>query len=90
MGIIITLIVGALIGWIASMIMKTDAEQGAILNIVIGIVGAFLGRFIFSDLLHIGGASVAGQFSLIGFFWGIVGAIILIAILKAFNVMGGK
>ena len=88
MGLIVTLLVGALIGWIASMIMKTDAQQGAILNIIIGIVGSLLGKYLFSDLLGLGGATTAGQFSIIGLFWGVVGAVILIAILKMFNLFG--
>lgn len=86
MGWIITILVGALIGWIASMIMKTDAQQGAIANILVGIVGSLLGRWLFSDVLHIGGATAAGSFSIMGLIWGIVGAVILIFILKALNI----
>ena len=86
MGWIITILVGALIGWLASIIMKTNAQQGAIANILVGIVGSILGRWIFSDLLGIGGATAAGAFSIMGLVWGIVGAIILIAILKALNI----
>lgn len=85
MGLIITLIVGALIGWIASMIMKTDAEQGALMNIVVGIIGSFLGKWIFGDLLGIGTADAAGSFSLMGIIWGIVGAVILLAIVGMFR-----
>jgi uncharacterized membrane protein YeaQ/YmgE (transglycosylase-associated protein family) len=48
MGLIIWLIVGGIVGWLASMIMRTDAQQGLLLNIVVGIVGAFLGGLIFS------------------------------------------
>ena len=88
MGIIISLIVGGIIGWVASMITKTGG--GTILHIVIGIVGSILGSYVFADLLHIGGATTAGTFSLSGLFWGIVGAVILIAILKAVGVMGRK
>ena len=83
---IIIILVGALIGWIASIIMKTDAQQGAILNIIVGIVGSLLGRWLFSDVLHIGGAAAAGAFSIIGLVWGIIGAVVLIAVLKALNV----
>ncbi len=87
MGWIIAVIVGALIGWIASLVMRTDAQQGALANIGIGIVGSLLGKWIFADLLGIGGASVAGAFSLVGLFWGIVGAVILIAVLKALRIL---
>lgn len=84
---IIAILVGALIGWLASLIMKTDEQQGALANIAIGIVGSLLGKFIFVDLLDIGGASTAGDLSLPGILWGLVGAIILIAILKALKVL---
>ena len=50
MDIIITLIIGGIIGWLASMIMKTDAQMGLIANIVVGIVGSFLGFWIAGQL----------------------------------------
>ena len=50
MGIIIWLIVGGVIGWLASMIMKTDGQQGIFLNIIVGIIGAFLGGWLFNLL----------------------------------------
>lgn len=87
MGWIITIIVGAIIGWLASLIMNTDVEQGLLWNIIIGIVGSLLGKWIFSDILGIGGAAVAGTFSIWGLIWGIIGAVILIAILKALRVL---
>jgi len=87
MGLIISLIVGALIGWLASLIMNTDQQQGALANIIIGIIGSFLGSYIFGDLLGIGGAHAAGAFTLVGLFWGVLGAIVLIAILQAANMM---
>jgi len=87
MGLIITLIVGALVGWLASMIMGTNAQQGLILNIVVGIVGAFLGGWIFGDLLGFESAGSSGSFSILGILWALLGAIILLAILKAVNVL---
>lgn len=88
MGWIITILVGALCGWLASMIMKTNAQQGAIANILIGIVGALLATWIFGSLLNIGGATVAGSgFSFWSIIWGVVGSVILIAILKALKVL---
>jgi uncharacterized membrane protein YeaQ/YmgE (transglycosylase-associated protein family) len=81
MGIIMWIIFGALAGWIASMIMKTNEEQGAVANIVIGIIGAVIGGFIFNLL---GGSSVDG-FNIYSLIVAIVGAVILIAILKAFR-----
>lgn len=86
MSTIIAIIVGGLIGWIASLIMKTDSQQGLLANIIVGIVGSFLGKVIFADLLGLGGATVAGTFSLLGLFWGILGAVILIFLLRALKI----
>jgi uncharacterized membrane protein YeaQ/YmgE (transglycosylase-associated protein family) len=87
MGWILNLIVGAIIGWLASKIMKTDQQQGTIANILIGIVGSALGKFVFQDLLNIGAAGSAGAISVVGIFWGVAGAALLIWILKAFKVL---
>jgi uncharacterized membrane protein YeaQ/YmgE (transglycosylase-associated protein family) len=86
MGWIIAILVGALVGWLASIIMKTDAQQGPILNIVIGIVGATLARWLFGDVLGIGGTA-AGTLSITGILWGLIGAVVLIFILKAVRVL---
>jgi len=87
---IIFILVGALIGWVASLIMKTDAQMGAIANIIVGIVGSILGRWLFANVLGIGTATAAGSFSLMGLFYGILGAVILLAALKFFNVLGRR
>jgi uncharacterized membrane protein YeaQ/YmgE (transglycosylase-associated protein family) len=84
---IVAIIVGALIGWIASMVAKTDGQQGAFANIIIGILGASLGRWLFGGVLNIGGATVAGSFSVIGIFWGVLGALILIFLLRSVRVL---
>lgn len=84
---IVAIIVGAFIGWIASLIMKTDQEQGAFANIIIGIVGSLLGKYIFADVLGIGGAEASGTLSLGGVLWGVAGAVLLVGILKALKVM---
>ena len=84
---IIIIIVGAIIGWLASIIMHTDMEQGLLWNIIVGIVGSILGKWIFADLLGIGSAAVAGSFTIWGVIWGVIGAVILIAILKAIRVL---
>ena len=81
MGFIIWLVVGGLIGWLASIIMKTDAQQGIILNIVVGIVGAFLGGWLIGPLLGAGSIN-AGDFSILGLIASLLGAIILLAIVK--------
>ena len=81
---IIWIIVGGLIGWIASMSMRTDAQQGALLNIIVGIVGAFLGGLLISPL--IGGGSInQGDFSLSSLLVSLLGAIILLAIVNLFR-----
>ena len=84
MSIIIWLIVGGIIGWIASMIMKTDAQQGIFLNIVVGIVGAFLGGWLFG-LFFGGGADINDGISLTSILVSLVGAIILLAIVNLFR-----
>lgn len=84
MSIIIWLIVGGIIGWVASLIMKTDAQQGIFLNIVVGIVGAFLGGWLFG-LFFGGGADVNDGISLTSILVSLVGAIILLAIVNLFR-----
>lgn len=86
MGWIITLIVGGLIGWLASKVMGTDAQQGIIANVLVGIVGSALGRGVFGSVLGIGAADNAGAFSLTGLGFGILGAVILLFVLKLLGV----
>ena len=81
MNIIVWLVVGGLVGWVASMIMRTDARQGLILNIVVGIVGAFVGGWILSPL--VGGATInQGDLSVVGLAVSLGGAILLLAIVN--------
>ncbi len=79
MEIILWIVFGALVGWVASMIMKTDAEQGAVLNIIVGIVGAVVGGWIMSV---IGESGVQG-FNIYSFLVALLGACVLIAVVKA-------
>jgi uncharacterized membrane protein YeaQ/YmgE (transglycosylase-associated protein family) len=84
MNLIILLIIGGLIGWVASMIMRTDAQQGIFLNIVVGIVGALLAGFIVTPL--IGGASIMdGGVNIQSILVSLVGAVILLAIINLFR-----
>ena len=53
MGLIIWLIVGGIIGWLASMIMRTDAQQGVLLNVVVGIIGALIGAIILLAIVNL-------------------------------------
>src|SRR5262245_9585155 len=77
---IVTLIVGAVVGWLASMLMKTNAQMGAIANIVVGIVGSALG-FWLAGLL---GLSASGP--IVGWVIAVLGAALLIFILKAVGI----
>lgn len=77
MGIILWLIVGGVIGWLASLIMRTDGQQGILLNIVVGIVGAFLGGLIFS-----GGTINNAPLDLTSILVSLLGAVILLAIVN--------
>lgn len=87
LGLLVTLLVGALIGWIASLMMRTNAEQGIFMNVVVGLVGAALGRWLFGSVLGIGSATAAGQFDLAGLLWGVLGAVVLLGILRVLNVV---
>ncbi|MEO6780196.1 MAG: GlsB/YeaQ/YmgE family stress response membrane protein [Bradyrhizobium sp.] len=84
MNIIILLIVGGILGWIASKIMRTDAQQGIFLNVVVGIVGALLAGFLVTPL--VGGVPItSGGFNLMSIFVSLIGAIILLAIVNLFR-----
>jgi uncharacterized membrane protein YeaQ/YmgE (transglycosylase-associated protein family) len=78
--IVLWIAFGALAGWIASLIMGTDKNQGAVANIVVGIIGAFLGGFILSVITGDDGISGFNFTSLIV---AIIGSVILLAIVKA-------
>lgn len=81
MNFIIWLIVGGVIGWLASLVMKTDGQQGIILNVVVGIVGAMLGGWLISPML---GAGTINQdnFSMPALFVSLLGAVILLGIVN--------
>jgi uncharacterized membrane protein YeaQ/YmgE (transglycosylase-associated protein family) len=79
---IIWLLFGALVGWLASIVMRTDAQQGALLNIVVGIVGAFLGGFL-ANMLGFGGSNINNNdFSLSGLLVAFIGAVVLLGIVN--------
>lgn len=81
---ILWLIIGGLIGWIASLIMRTDAQQGVMLNIVVGIIGALLAGFLLTPLFGIGTINQS-NFSLPSLFVSLLGAVILLAIVNLFR-----
>jgi uncharacterized membrane protein YeaQ/YmgE (transglycosylase-associated protein family) len=84
MNFIIWLIIGGIIGWLASLLMRTDGQQGLILNVVVGIVGAMIGGWFISPLV---GVSTINQdnFSLAAMSVSFVGAVILLAIVNLFR-----
>ncbi|NIJ08802.1 putative membrane protein YeaQ/YmgE (transglycosylase-associated protein family) [Sphingomonas vulcanisoli] len=77
MGLILWLVIGGVVGWLASILMRTDAQQGILLNIVVGIVGAFIGGLIFS-----GGNINNAPLTLYTFLISLVGAVVLLAIVN--------
>jgi uncharacterized membrane protein YeaQ/YmgE (transglycosylase-associated protein family) len=76
MGLIVWLVVGGVVGWLASMVMRTDGQQGIFLNIVVGIVGAFIGSLLF------GGSINSGVINPTTFVISLLGAIILLAVVN--------
>jgi len=80
MNILITIIIGGIIGWLASIIMKTNAQMGILANVIVGIIGAFLGFWI-AGLL-----GVAPTDNVVRWIVALVGAIILIFILKLLKI----
>jgi len=76
MGLIIWLVIGGVVGWLASIVMRTDAQQGIFLNVIVGIVGAFIGGLLF------GGSINNGAITPMTFLVSLLGAIILLAIVN--------
>lgn len=82
---ILWIIVGAVIGWLASIVMRRNAQQGLLLDIVVGIIGAFLGGLVFS-MFGVGGANInQGDFSLPSLIVSFIGAVILLGIVNLFT-----
>ncbi|NLF15178.1 MAG: GlsB/YeaQ/YmgE family stress response membrane protein [Anaerolineaceae bacterium] len=81
MNFIIWLIAGAVVGWVASMIMHTNSQQGLLLDIVVGIVGAFIGGYFLSPIFGVGTIN-QNNFSMPALLVSLLGAIILLAIVK--------
>ena len=78
------LIVGGILGWLASIVMKTNDKQGIFLNIIVGIVGAFLGGLVLAPLFRTGTIN-QGDFSIGSLLVSFLGAIILLAIVNFFR-----
>lgn len=79
--IILIILIGGILGWLASLVMRTDAQQGILLNIIVGVVGAVLAGFLISPL--IGEAPItSGDFSIGSLLVSFIGALILLAIVN--------
>jgi uncharacterized membrane protein YeaQ/YmgE (transglycosylase-associated protein family) len=76
-GLIVWLVIGGVVGWLASIVMRTDAQQGIFLNVIVGIVGAFIGGWLFSS-----GDINSGVVTPTTFLVSLVGAIILLALVN--------
>ena len=84
MTLILVLIVGGILGWLASIVMRTDAQQGIFLNIVVGIVGSLIAGFLVTPL--IGGAPItSGSFDILSLLASFLGAVVLLAIVNLFR-----
>ena len=83
MNFLIWLIVGGVVGWLASLIMKTDGQQGILLNVVVGIVGAFIAGYLISPM--VGVPTINQGFSIGSFIVSLIGAVILLAIVNLFR-----
>ena len=81
MNYIIWIVIGGLIGWAASIVMKTDAQQGVVLNVVVGIVGALVGGWLLAPLFGTGTIN-QNDFSLASLVVSLLGAIILLAVVN--------
>ena len=84
MNLIIWLVIGGVVGWLASLIMRTDGQQGIVLNVVVGIVGAFLAGWFVAPMVGVGTIN-QNDFSLPGLLVSLVGAVILLAIVNLFR-----
>jgi uncharacterized membrane protein YeaQ/YmgE (transglycosylase-associated protein family) len=84
MNLIIWLVVGGVLGWLASLVMKTDGQQGIFLNIVVGIIGALIAGFVVAPMFGTGTINTS-DFSLPGLLVSFVGALVLLAIVNLFR-----
>jgi uncharacterized membrane protein YeaQ/YmgE (transglycosylase-associated protein family) len=84
MTLIMILIVGGVIGWLASIVMRTDGQQGIFLNVVVGIVGALIAGVLVTPFL--GGAPItSGNFDILSLVVSFLGAVVLLAIINLFR-----
>jgi len=84
MNFLIWIVIGGVLGWLASLVMRTDAQQGMLLNIIVGIVGAFLGGWLLAPLFGTGTIN-QNDFSIGSLFVSFLGAVILLAVVNLFR-----
>ncbi len=84
MNLIMWIVVGGILGWLASLVMKTDAQQGLVLNVVVGIIGALLAGWFLAPMLGTGTINT-DDFSLVSLGISFVGALVLLAIVNVFR-----
>jgi uncharacterized membrane protein YeaQ/YmgE (transglycosylase-associated protein family) len=84
MNLILIIIIGGILGWLASKVMRTDAQQGIFLNIVVGVIGALLAGFLINPLIG-GGTITQGDFSISALIVSFLGALVLLAIVNLFR-----
>jgi uncharacterized membrane protein YeaQ/YmgE (transglycosylase-associated protein family) len=85
MGLILALIIGGIIGWLASIVMRTNAQQGILLNIVVGIIGSLLGSFLLGGFFGAEGTIMNNALDGGTLLAAFIGAIILLAIVNLFR-----
>ncbi|MES3032502.1 MAG: GlsB/YeaQ/YmgE family stress response membrane protein [Gemmatimonadota bacterium] len=84
MNLIIWLIVGGVLGWLASIMMRTNGQQGIILNVIVGILGAMIAGWVISPMVGVGTINQA-NFSMAGLLVSFVGAVVLLAVVNLFR-----
>jgi uncharacterized membrane protein YeaQ/YmgE (transglycosylase-associated protein family) len=84
MNFLIWLIVGGILGWLASIVMKTDGQQGIILNVVVGIIGALVAGFVIAPMFGTGTINT-NDFSFAGLLVSLAGAVVLLAVVNMFR-----
>jgi uncharacterized membrane protein YeaQ/YmgE (transglycosylase-associated protein family) len=84
MNIIVYLIAGGIIGWVASIVMKTNAQQGILMNVIVGVVGAFVAGWFLTPLFGVATIN-QGDFSMPALLVSLGGAILLLAVVRLFS-----
>jgi uncharacterized membrane protein YeaQ/YmgE (transglycosylase-associated protein family) len=84
MNIVIWLVVGGILGWLASLVMKTDGQQGIILNVIVGIVGALIAGLVIAPMFGTGTINT-NDFTVAGLMVSFIGAVVLLALVNFFQ-----